>query len=42
MKEIEKYLGGRSIFTHFWATKDLLWPKGQTKLYWEGRQASIE
>ena len=37
MKEIEKYLGGRSIFTNFLATKDLLWPKGQTKLYWGGR-----
>ena len=33
MKEIEKYLGGRSIFTNFLATEDLLWPKGQTILY---------
>ena len=29
MKEIEKYLGGRSIFTNFLATKDLYGPKAR-------------
>ena len=39
MKKIYVYLGTNLIlssFRHFWATKDLLWPKGHLKLYWRG------